>query len=134
MKALALILALVPAAAAAGPLASFTLGFDLLTPAAMTCTADAPGSVVRASRSLVGGTPLLTITGDVDAASITCAAPDGSRWFTRLPRDSRDRLAASVEGLAAWRPGATRMPLYISAADRFTEYHRFTRIDGRQAP
>ena len=129
MKAIALIAALWPAIATSGPLASFTLSFDLLTPGGIVCTADAPGSSVRITHSFVRGTPIVTVTGDVDASRITCTTPDGSRWTTRLPRDSRDPLAASVTGLAAWRPGAARMPLYIAAADRFTQTHRFTRID-----
>ena len=129
MKVLGLIAALMPGVATAGPLASFTLSFDLLSPGGIVCTADAPGSSVRITHSFVRGTPIVTVTGDVDAAHITCTTPDGSRWTTRLPRDSRDPLAASVTGLAAWRPGAARMPLYIAAADRFTQTHRFTRID-----
>ena len=129
MKVLGLIVALLPGMAGAGPLASFTLSFDLLTPGGITCTADAPGSSVRITNSLFRRTPVVTVTGDVDAASITCTTPEGSRWTTRLPRDSRDRIAASVEGMATWRPGAARMPLYISAGDRLIETHRFTRID-----
>lgn len=121
---------LLPGLAAAGPVARWTLRFDVLTPPAISCAADAPGGTVRASRGLAGS-PIITVHGDLEAASIICVMPDGSHWGTRLPRDSRAPLSVRVEAVAAWRPGAARLPLYITGEERFTtpQLHRFTRLD-----
>lgn len=124
-------LAALPAlAAAAGPVANWTLRFDWLTPPGVTCAGDAPAGTVRASRSLLGN-PIVTVHGDLDGASVTCVTPDGAHWRTALPRDSRAPLSVNVEALAAWRPGAARMTLYITGEDRFDtpQVHRFTRLD-----
>lgn len=122
--------AMLPGLAGAGPVASWTLRFDLLTPRGVVCEADAPGGTVRESRGILGK-PVITVFGDLEAASITCVAPDGSHWRTALPRDSRAPLSLNVDALSAWRPGAARMPLYITGEDRLTtpQVHRFTRLD-----
>lgn len=118
------------APAGQAPQTSFTFRFDLLSPRQVACTADAPGAQVRDGRDLVGR-PLLTLTGDLTGASVTCTGPDGARWQTALPRDSRAPLAAAVEGMVVWRNGATRLPLLVRAdRDHYTPYerHSFTRL------
>lgn len=127
---LSAVLAALPAMAGAGPVANWTLRFDWLTPRGTTCVADAPGGTVRASRGLLGN-PIVTVHGDLEAASITCVTPDGAHWRTALPRDPRAPFSLNIEALSAWRPGAARLPLYITGEDRFTtpQVHRFTRLD-----
>lgn len=115
---------------AATPRTSFAFRLDLLTPAGMSCAAEAPGGEVRQGRDLLGK-PLLTVTGDLTGAAITCTTPEGQRFTTALPVDSRDRLAAQVEALGVWRAGSDRMALIINpGVDRFAtpETHRFTRL------
>lgn len=109
---------------------SFTLRFDLFSPDDVSCAADAPRADVRASRS-VFGSPYIRLTGDLNGATVTCTGPDGARFQTALPRDSRDPLAVDVEGVIVWRNGASRVPLLVRAdKDRYSDYqrHSFTRL------
>ncbi|AXC50888.1 hypothetical protein DRW48_15445 [Paracoccus suum] len=117
-------------ALAASPRTSFGFRLDLLTPAGMSCAADAPGASVRQGRDLLGR-PLLNVTGDLTGAAITCTTPQGARFTTPLPVDTRDRLAAQVDAVGVWRAGSDRMGLLINPdGDRFAtpETHRFTRL------
>lgn len=130
LMALAALTMIAGDALAAAPKASFTLRFDLLSPQPIACTADAPSAVVRSDRDLTGR-PILHVTGDLTGARITCTGPDGARWATDLPRDSREPLATAIDGLALWRVGAVRIPLLVRADhDRYTpfERHSFTRL------
>lgn len=125
--------AMVAGSASAAPQMKFTLRFDWLTPAGMACEADAPDAVVRQHRGLLGN-PFVIVNGDLSTTSVTCTAPDGSRWRTALPKSIHHPLGPSLEGLAAWRPGAERMYLSVTGTadsrNRFEspEIHHFTRL------
>lgn len=127
--ALALAAAALPAAAATWT--SWSLRFDLLSPAGISCTADAPDATVRSGRNLFG-MPWLIVTGDVSTASITCMAPDGSRWRTDLPVHGGAPLAARTEAVAIWRPATPRMTLMLPGHNSgnlaVSEFHPFTRL------
>ena len=126
---LSAVLAVLPGLAQAGVVGNWTLRFDSFSPQGMSCVVDAPGSHVRASRTFLGN-PILTVHGDRDQASITCTAPDGSRWRTTMPSDSRTPLSVNVRAMAVYRPGASRFPLYINGDDQFDtpQIHSFTRL------
>ncbi|MRX50595.1 hypothetical protein GI374_09080 [Paracoccus sp. S-4012] len=117
----------------AAPHHSWTLRFDLFTPKGVNCEASAPHASVRRGQDL-RGMPRITVTGDISTASITCTAPDGSRWRTALPADSRRPLSQTVEGLATWRPNARWMRLQVLAdpsdigQSTAPQVYRFTRL------
>ena len=123
-------LGLSPMLAEAGHVGNWTLHFDWLTSPGIACQADSPGGTVRSSIGATG-TQIITVFGDMDVGSITCTGSDGSRWYTTLPRDSRAALSVHVDALATWRPGARRIPLYITGENRFSmpQIHYFTRLE-----
>ena len=64
-----MLLADVALADPAGRTEAYTMRFDLLSPAGLDCTADAPGSDVRIGRDLFGK-PMIRILGNPRAATI----------------------------------------------------------------
>ncbi len=128
--ALALAAAALPAAAAS-PWTSWSLRFDLLSPAGISCTAEAPDASVRSGRNWLGQ-PWITVTGDVSTARILCTGADGSRWQTALPRHRAAPLKTRTEAVALWRPGASRLTLMLPGPASHhrpaPEFHPFTRL------
>lgn len=99
---------------------SYAMRFDILSPADLTCKADAPGSRVSYSRNLVGG-PYIHIFGNPHAATITCTDGQGRHWQATAQRTAPYTPGRTTYGTVVYRRG-NEPTMTIVEVDQRVEY------------
>lgn len=97
----------------------FYLTFDIFSPADIKCDATGPGVRTHMSRNLAGR-PILRVTGNAEAAQITCARPDGSRFTTTANRSAYYNTAEPLRATVLFREGLDAMQVLLYRGDRET--------------
>ncbi|SMO33521.1 hypothetical protein SAMN06265221_10199 [Paracoccus laeviglucosivorans] len=107
----------------------FYLTFDIFSPADITCDATGPGVRTRFQRNLAGR-PILRVTGNAEAAQITCARPDGSRFTTTANRSEFYNTAEPLHATVLFREGLDAMQVLLTRGDRDigTPQRNFVRV------
>lgn len=107
----------------------FYLTFDIFSPADIICDATGPGVRTHLSRNLAGR-PILRVTGNAEAAQISCARPDGSRFTTTANKSAFYNTAEPLRATVLFREGLDAMQVLLTRGDRDigTPQRNFVRV------